>query len=88
MSHLAKNLEVLRKNKGRTQQEVASVVELPRSTYTSYEIGLSEPNCNRLIQLSDYFNVPVDVLLRIDLSKKVDSEISRIVEKYLTQQKA
>jgi transcriptional regulator with XRE-family HTH domain len=69
MIHLSSNIRLLRKRKGRTQEEVALVVGLKRPTYCGLELGNSLPGIESLVSLSDYFGVAVDTLLRVDLSK-------------------
>lgn len=56
-------LKSLRKEKGWTQQEVANLLGIERSTYTRYETGASEPNFEILEQLSRIFDVSTDVLI-------------------------
>lgn len=56
-------LKSLRKEKGWTQQEVANLLGIERSTYTRYENGTSEPNFEMLEQLSRIFDVSTDVLI-------------------------
>lgn len=67
--YLASNILLLRKRKGRTQDDVAVSVNIKRSTYTGLETGKSLPSIEVLIALSNYFNIAVDTLLRIDIQK-------------------
>ena len=38
----------------------------------SYEEGRSEPSIEKLIDLSKYFNIPIDTLIKVDLRKSKD----------------
>lgn len=76
--NLASNLKILRKRKKFTQQTVSDALNIKRSTYNGYENNISLPSFQALIGLSDFFNVSIDVLLKTDLSKFSDSQLSQI----------
>ena len=73
---LAQNLQFLRKKSGHSQQELADLLEIPRTTWSGYELGKVEPNINMLQKISSFFDQPIDRLLgeRIDFD---DLEIAR-----------
>lgn len=50
----------LRKNKGATQEEVAKMLNVVKSTYNGYENGNSEPTIATLCKLADYYGVSLD----------------------------
>lgn len=56
-------LKQLRLDIGKTQEELAKILDLPRVTYANYESGRREPDNNTLSKLADYFKVSVDYLL-------------------------
>lgn len=58
-----RNLKVARKMKGLSQQEIADLMQIDRSTYTRYEIGSIQPDNTKLIQLATILDVSVDFLL-------------------------
>ncbi len=62
----SENLRVLRKNYKLTQQEVADILGIDRSTYTFYEAGKSNPTKENIIKLCDIFNVTVGYLLGVE----------------------
>ncbi len=76
---LPSNLKILRKNRKRTQDEVASAVNVPRPTYSGYENEVSYPSIEVLIRLSNYYEVSIDVLLKLDLSSLKESELKLVV---------
>ena len=75
---LAANILLLRKRKKRTQDVVAFAVNVKRSTYTGIEIGNSFPGIEVLINLSNYFGVSIDTLLRVDLRKFSEFQLSEL----------
>ena len=60
---LSENLKHLRKSKGLTQEELALQLGVVRQTISKWEKGLSVPDSEMLIELSEQFNVPVSALL-------------------------
>lgn len=60
---LNENLKHLRKSKGLTQEELALQLGVVRQTISKWEKGLSVPDSEMLIELSEQFNVPVSALL-------------------------
>ncbi len=73
---LAHNIHFLRRKKGLSQQELADQLEIPRTTWSGYELGKVEPNITMLQKISTFFDQPIDRLLgeRIDFD---DLEIAR-----------
>lgn len=57
------NLKELRKKMGVTQTEVAKAINIPQTTYSSYEQRVCDPNINTLIKLADFFNISIDELV-------------------------
>ncbi len=72
------NLKLLRKRLGKSQEEVANDLDLTRSSYSGYENGVAQPNLEILVQLSDYYRIGIDELLRKDLSKYTDNDWSKL----------
>lgn len=65
----ASNIKFLRKRKKRTQDEVAEVLKMKRSTLSGYENEVATPGVVALIQFSDYYGISVDTLLKVDLTQ-------------------
>lgn len=59
----ARNLKLLRQEKGLTQTELAHALMLTRSRINGYENAINEPDFSILIQLADYFGVSIDFLI-------------------------
>ncbi|MHC1702358.1 MAG: XRE family transcriptional regulator [Tenuifilaceae bacterium] len=75
---LSSNIQLLRKRKRRTQDDVASAISIKRTTYTGIEIGNSFPSIEVLINISSYFGVSIDTLLKVDLSKLSAYQLSEL----------
>lgn len=78
MKKVQTNIRHLRKLKGLTQEQFANEVNITRSRVSSYEEGRSEPSIAFLITISDYFKLPIDVLVKNDLSYSKESSFIEI----------
>lgn len=58
-----KNLWILRKNAGLSQQALGDRFNLSQQTIYKYENGLAEPDIETLIRFAKFFNVSVDFLI-------------------------
>lgn len=72
------NLKLLRNKLRKSQEEVANDLNLTRSSYSGYENNVAQPNLEILIQLSDYYKVSIDDLVRKDFEKYRDSDWEKI----------
>ena len=81
MKMIAKNIKYLRELKGLTQETFADNMNVTRSRIGSYEEGRSAPTIEFLIHLSDYFKIPIDILLRNDLTKAQDTSFIEVGNK-------
>ena len=68
MNFLGKNIRYLRKQNSQSQAGLASVIGKGQTTIGNWENGVSEPGVEELLTLSNYFDISVDILLKIDLS--------------------
>ena len=60
---LNENIKALRKSKGLSQQELAVRLNVVRQTVSKWEQGLSVPDSDMLIAISEVFETPVSTLL-------------------------
>lgn len=77
---LAKNLKLLRKAKGNSQEEVAEKLELKRTSLSGYENGTSDPSIETLIRFADFYKISLENLIRNDLSKKSEDELKKMMK--------
>ena len=75
---LKENIKLLRKRSKRSQEDVAGSLGITRSAYNSYENGVAEPGISVLLKLSDFYQVNIDKLLRIDLSVISESQLAQL----------
>lgn len=66
-------LKFARKENKLTQQQVAELLGVDRSTYAYYELGVSNPSIESLIEMSVIFNVDIKWLIGAD---RQDDELS------------
>ena len=64
------NLKRLRKEKGVSQEELAVKLNVVRQTISKWEKGLSVPDAQLLISLSEILETPVSVLLGETIESK------------------
>ena len=62
-SNLHNVLKSLRKEKHKTQMQVAKALNVSQQVYSNYEKGDRQPSIETLIDMAEYFNVPLDILV-------------------------
>ena len=80
--YFTSNIKILRKRKGRTQDDVAFALNLKRSTLSGYENGVAPPGIEILIAFSGYFNMSIDTILKMDMSKLSESQLGELERGY------
>lgn len=84
----AQVLREMRKGKKLSQKEVAAYLNIPATTYNTYESGRTEPPIEILVRLSHLYGMPVDFIVQRDrvyetaddLGKKMDDFKKEIAE--------
>jgi len=76
------NLKAARLRKGLSQQEVADLVGVAKSTYSMWETGNREPNLMRIIALTKALDVSGDELLGIVPMNRTETEFYELQMKY------
>ncbi len=70
---LNENMKAIRKSKGLSQQELAVKLNVVRQTISKWEQGLSVPDSDMLISISEVLETPVSTLLGENITEsKVD----------------
>ncbi len=72
--YLGANMKLLRKQLKMSQEEVANVLGLTRSSYSGYENGIAEPGLDTLVSIGNYYKVPIEELILRDFEKLTESE--------------
>ena len=78
---LKENLKSLRKSKGLSQEELAIKLNVVRQTVSKWEQGLSVPDAEMLITLSEVLETPVSTLLGENISESKVDDLKAISEK-------
>lgn len=78
---LDENIKALRKSKGLSQQDLADKLNVVRQTISKWEQGLSVPDSDLLIALSEALETPVSTLLGETVSPSEADEVKALSEK-------
>ncbi len=76
--YFSQNVKLLRRRRNRTQDELAHILGMKRSTLSGYENEVAEPGIQVLMAFSRYFGVAVDTLIRVNLSGLSESQLSEL----------
>ena len=78
---LSENIKAIRKSKGLSQEELAVKLNVVRQTISKWEQGLSVPDSDMLISLSEALDTPVSVLLGEIVEQTEVNDLKVISEK-------
>lgn len=78
---LNENIKTIRKSKGLSQDELAIKLNVVRQTVSKWERGLSVPDSEMLISLSEILETPVSTLLGENVARSKVDELKVISEK-------
>ena len=81
----SEKLQILRKNKGFTQEALAEKLGVSRQAVAKWEAGQVYPDISNLIAISDLMNVSVDYLVKdqdcaVDIRKHPDTDIDELID--------
>ena len=90
---LSENMKAIRKSKGLSQQELAVKLNVVRQTISKWEQGLSVPDSDMLISISEVLETPVSTLLgekvieaKVDDLKAISAKLE-VINLQLAQRK-
>ena len=78
---LNENIRLIRKAKGLSQEELAIKLNVVRQTISKWEKGLSVPDSDLLISLSEVLETPVSTLLGETVAEPERNDVKAISEK-------
>lgn len=78
---LKENIKTIRKSKGLSQNELAVKLNVVRQTVSKWENGLSVPDSDMLITISEVLETPVSVLLGERVAEPEADDLKAIAEK-------
>ena len=70
----------LRKASGLSQEELADKLNVARQTVSKWELGETTPEMNKLIELSDLFDVSIDEMVK-------EAKMPEIIEREIDHEK-
>ncbi|WP_321281870.1 LexA family transcriptional regulator [Marinifilum fragile] len=73
----AENIKFLRKRRRKSQADLAEQLEITRTTLAGYEKSV-QPPFKVLVKFAEYFNVSIDALIRYNLQKLSEFQLSQI----------
>lgn len=78
---LKENIKSIRKSRGLSQEELAIKLNVVRQTISKWEQGLSVPDSEMLISISEVLETPVSTLLGENISEPKVDDLKAISEK-------
>ena len=78
---LNENIKAIRKSKGLSQQDLADKLNVVRQTISKWEQGLSVPDSDLLIALSEALETPVSTLLGETVTEAEADQVKALSEK-------
>ena len=78
---LNENIKAIRKSKGLSQEELAVKLNVVRQTVSKWEQGLSVPDSDMLLSISEALETPVSILLGETVVEEKADELKAISEK-------
>lgn len=78
---LNENIKAIRKSKGLSQEELAIKLSVVRQTISKWEQGLSVPDSDLLISLSEALETPVSTLLGETVAEAKADDLKALAEK-------
>ena len=80
----SEKLRLIRKSKGITQDQLAEKLNVSRQAVAKWESGLIYPDISNLIQISDFFNVTIDYLIRdqecmVNIEKESNMDLDKLI---------
>lgn len=81
----AQMLRELRKSKKLSQKEVAAYLNIPATTYNTYESGRTEPPIEMLVRLSHWYEVSVDIIVQRNRIQRTAEDVAKTLADYKAQ---
>ncbi len=78
---LSENIKAIRKSKGLSQEELAIKLNVVRQTISKWEKGLSVPDSDMLLSISETLETPVSTLLGETVIEPTADDLKAISEK-------
>ncbi len=78
---LAQNIRAFRKDRSLTQEQLSEVLGVTAGAVYKWEAGLSVPDIELIVEMADFFDTSVDVLLGYEMKdNRLDATVKRLQE--------
>jgi transcriptional regulator with XRE-family HTH domain len=71
---LSQKIQTLRKERNLTQEALADQLNVSRQALSKWELGVSTPEADKIVQLSEFFNVSTDYLLKETIKENTKTQ--------------
>ncbi len=75
--YIYQRLKDIREDNDLTQKEVAAILETTQRQYSRWETGFSEIPANKIVKLSEFYNVSTDFLLGVPQGRPYGKSITK-----------
>lgn len=79
----AEKLYTLRTQYGYSQETLAEKLNVSRQAISKWELGITLPETDKMIIISDFFDVSIDYLLKDNFKVNKGESLDRVVMKFL-----
>ncbi|MCR5209620.1 MAG: helix-turn-helix domain-containing protein [Lachnospiraceae bacterium] len=86
--NIAQKLTYLRDKKGCSQEDVADALGVSRQTVSKWELGNAVPDTSKIVDLSTWYNVSTDYLLKDEFEGDGSGRVDRVVIKFMNSARA
>lgn len=69
---IAERIQKLRTGRGMTQERLAQMLEVSRQSVSKWELAQAVPDVDKIIRMSELFNVPTDAILLRETGKAAE----------------
>lgn len=84
---LGERIQRLRKSKGLSQEQFAQILQVSRQTVSKWESDINHPELEKLKEISAYFQISMDELLGLELTKRKQEENPINIDQAITRKK-
>lgn len=88
MNYFSKNIRILRIKHGYKQADMLDNIGIARTTWSSYENGVSQPDIDGILKIAAFFDIQVSTLLDKDLHQSDTAAIEKENENQNTNYKS
>ena len=81
--NFAEKLYNLRTQYGYSQEALAEKLNVSRQAISKWELGTTLPETDKMIVISDFFDVSIDYLLKDSISMNKDESLDHVIIKFL-----